>query len=64
LDDESLSGIIVSFSLSSSLEFGLESHEISFVLNDFNEGHFVVVKINIILNKKIKYFIYNKIVEY
>jgi hypothetical protein len=63
LDDESLSGIIVSFSLSSSLEFGLESHEISFVLNDLNEGHFVVVKINIILNKKIKYFIYNKIVE-
>jgi hypothetical protein len=43
LDDKSLSGIIVSFSLSSSFEFGLISHEISFVLNDFNEGHFVVL---------------------
>jgi hypothetical protein len=32
----------------------LESHEISFVFNEFNEGHFVVLKINIIFFNKSK----------
>ena len=39
LDDKSLSGIIVSLSLSSSLEFSLISHEIGLVLDDLHECH-------------------------
>ena len=37
--DESFPGIVVGFALSSPFEFGLEAHEISFVLNKLDEGH-------------------------
>lgn len=44
LSDESLSGEVVGFTLSSSFEFGLESHEICFVLDELDESHVVDIK--------------------
>lgn len=37
--DQSLSGVVVSLSLTSSEEFGLVSHEVSFVLDELDKGH-------------------------
>lgn len=45
LEDESLAGEVVGLALSSSLEFGLEAHEIGFVLDELNEGHWWILNI-------------------